>query len=57
MLDVFIIKKIREEEERRKRDAYRPHLEIPLAPETPPEHDEREDEDSGRGVAIIGEDE
>ena len=54
MFDVFIIEKIREEEERRNRERRRPYLEVPIADqEPPPGYDDVESEKSDRGVTII----
>lgn len=58
MFDVFIIHKIREEEERRRREQERPRLEIPdFEPPLPyPDLGERDDTPN-RGVIIIEPDE
>jgi hypothetical protein len=55
MFDAFIIRQIREEEERRRRDSERPHLEMPLPSREPrPEMDAgHEEAASDRGVTII----
>jgi hypothetical protein len=57
MLDIFIIQKIREEEERRRREQERPRLEVPIHeyPEEP--INEEKDEEPQRGVIIIDPDE
>lgn len=52
MLPPFIIEQIRQREERERRNAPQPFLEIPLPPVVPPrEPDERENGE--RGVVII----
>jgi hypothetical protein len=59
MFDVFIIQKIRDEEERRRQEHDRPRLEVPL-PELPSEEteaDRRGSDDVERGVLIIENDE
>ncbi|NOZ02153.1 MAG: hypothetical protein GXP54_09725 [Deltaproteobacteria bacterium] len=59
MFDILIIKKIEEEQERRRKEAERPRLSVPslgYMDETPPgEHDD--DGTAERGVVIIEPDE
>ena len=58
MFDVFIIERIRDEEERRRRESERPRLEIPtpdFSEEEPRGRDEGESPE--RGVLIIERDE
>lgn len=52
MLPPFIIEQIRQREERERRNAPQPFLELPLGPSVPP-RDPREREESDRGVVII----
>ena len=52
MLPPFIIEQIRQREERERRNAPQPFLELPLGPAVPP-RDPREREDHDRGVVII----
>jgi len=54
MLPPFIIEQIRQREERERRNAPQPFLELPLpAPRSVPYRDESEHEDGDRGVVII----
>jgi len=54
MLDVFIIQKIKEDEERRRREADRPRLDLPHPEaEAPPGPDRGFEDAEERGVAII----
>jgi hypothetical protein len=46
MLDAYIIEQIRKREEERRQHQERPHLELPLYPDLPPEEDEEEPEPS-----------
>lgn len=58
MFDVFIIEKVREEEERRRREQERPRLEVPEFDGPIPEPDpEGPDDAPRRGVLIIDPDE
>ena len=52
MLPPFIIEQIRQREERERRNAPQPFLELPVPPASP-HRDPREREDSDRGVVII----
>ena len=52
MLPPFIIEQIRQREERERRHAPQPFLELPVAPLGPP-RDPRERDDIDRGVVII----
>lgn len=52
MLPPFIIEQIRQREERERRNAPQPFLELPVPPGTPP-REPREREESDRGVVII----
>ena len=52
MLPPFIIEQIRQREERERRNAPQPFLELPV-PHAPSPRDPREREDSDRGVVII----
>ena len=52
MLPPFIIEQIRQREERERRNAPQPFLELPVPPAAPPRAP-REREDSDRGVVII----
>jgi hypothetical protein len=52
MLPPFIIEQIRQREERERRNAPQPFLELPVPPAAPP-RGPREREDSDRGVVII----
>jgi hypothetical protein len=51
MLPPFIIEQIRQREERERRNAPQPFLELPVPPARP--RDPREREDNDRGVVII----
>ncbi|MFT3922374.1 MAG: hypothetical protein QM778_07565 [Myxococcales bacterium] len=52
MLPPFIIEQIRQREERERRNAPQPYLELPVPPARP--HDPQEEsEDKNRGVVII----
>jgi hypothetical protein len=55
MFDSFIIERIRQEEENRRRGEDRPRLDVP---EPPPGYEpaERFDDTDDRGVIVIGED-
>lgn len=55
MFDIFIIEKIREEEERRRRESHRPYLENPFSDQQgpPPGWEETPGKKSDRGVVII----
>lgn len=58
MFDVFIIEKVREEEERRRREQERPRLEVPEFDGPVPEPGPQEPSDAPRrGVLIIDPDE
>ena len=52
MLPPFIIEQIRQREERERRNAPQPFLELPIPPSSP-SREPREREDSDRGVVII----
>jgi hypothetical protein len=52
MLPPFIIEQIRQREERERRNAPQPFLELPVPPAHAP-RDPREREESDRGVVII----
>jgi len=52
MLPPFIIEQIRQREERERRNAPQPFLELPVPPARPPQ-DPRERDESDRGVVII----
>lgn len=54
MLDPYLIEKIKQQEEAKRREADRPRLQLPI-PEQPPEDDQEvsHEEDPGRGVIII----
>ncbi len=56
MLPPFIIEQIRQREERERRNAPQPYLELPVPPANPgrPPHGEpRDPDESDRGVVII----
>ncbi len=53
MLPPFIIEQIRQREERERRNAPQPFLELPVAPHTPPRGQPRDPEERDRGVVII----
>jgi hypothetical protein len=53
MLPPFIIEQIRQREERERRNAPQPFLELPLPPGRPHRGDPRDPEESDRGVVII----
>jgi hypothetical protein len=52
MLPPFIIEQIRQREERERRNAPQPFLELPIPPSRPREHQDEPDE-AERGVVII----
>ncbi|HEY6876545.1 MAG TPA: hypothetical protein VI299_00950 [Polyangiales bacterium] len=52
MLPPFIIEQIRQREERERRNAPQPFLELPVPPAAPP-RERREPDESDRGVVII----
>ncbi len=52
MLPPFIIEQIRQREERERRNAPQPFLELPVPP-ADPYHEPRDREESDRGVIII----
>jgi hypothetical protein len=52
MLPPFIIEQIRQREERERRHAPQPFLELPVSPHMPP-REPRDPEDHDRGVVII----
>jgi len=52
MLPPFIIEQIRQREERERRHAPQPFLELPVAPHVP-WREPREEDESDRGVVII----
>jgi hypothetical protein len=52
MLPPFIIEQIRQREERERRNAPQPYLELPVPPAHPRDHHE-EPEDKNRGIVII----
>jgi hypothetical protein len=52
MLPPFIIEQIRQREERERRNAPQPYLELPVPPAQPRDHHE-EPEDKNRGIVII----
>jgi hypothetical protein len=52
MLPPFIIEQIRQREERERRNAPQPFLELPVPPANP-QRDKRERDDADRGVVII----
>lgn len=52
MLPPFIIEQIRQREERERRNAPQPFLELPVPPSAP-QRDRRERDDEDRGVVII----
>jgi len=57
MLDVFIIQKIKEDEERRRRESERPRLDLPHPEaEGPPGPDRGHEPAEERGVTIINRD-
>lgn len=54
MLDYFVIEELRKRQEERCREADRPRLELPLAPERHPLEEPRaEQSDENRGVVVI----
>jgi hypothetical protein len=53
MLPPFIIEQIRQREERERRHAPQPYLELPVPPHAPPRGEPRDPDESDRGVVII----
>lgn len=52
MLDAYIIEQLRKREEERRRHEERPHLELPIYPEPPPDKEVEEKPEPARVIVI-----